>query len=156
MHKIGLNWSVIHHLEYLFPLRACGFKLKHISTLLPFRYQKSLLFIAMYHRHMTWHILYHWPPVEVMLLLHVFSCTVKYLWTRTSKILAWIPSMPCQWLLHEALLATRWKDEWGSGWEREMKGSHLGSFSGFIEVTNPYLCTEAKIITSDATYSISG
>lgn len=40
--------------------------------------------------------------------------------------------------------------------EREMKGSHLGSFSGFIEVTNPYLCTEAKIITRDATYSISG
>lgn len=40
--------------------------------------------------------------------------------------------------------------------EKEMKGSHLGSFSGFIEVTNPYLCTEAKIIARDATYSISG
>lgn len=40
--------------------------------------------------------------------------------------------------------------------KEEMKGIHLGSFSGFIEVTNPYFCTEAKIITCDVSYSVSG
>lgn len=37
-----------------------------------------------------------------------------------------------------------------------MKGIHLGSFSRFIEVTNPYFCTEAKIIACDVSYSVSG
>lgn len=40
--------------------------------------------------------------------------------------------------------------------KEEIKGIHLGSFSGFIEVTNPYFCTEAKIITCDVSYSVSG